>query len=39
MEPKIEPTLLFQVEFPIGKTHRGKAMTMEAITCRVKAWK
>ena len=39
MEPKIEPTLLFQAEFPFGQTRRGKAMTMEAITCRGKAWK
>ena len=39
MEPKTEPTLLFQAEFPFGQMHRGKAMTMEAITHRGKAWK
>ena len=38
MEPKTEPTLLFQAEFPFGQMRRGKSMTMEAITCRGKAW-
>ena len=37
MEQKIEPTLLFQVEFPFRQMRRGKAMTMEAIIHRGKA--
>ena len=38
MEPKTDPTLLFQAEFPFGQMHRGKAMIMEVITRRGKAW-
>ena len=38
MEPKTEATQLFQEEFPFGQMCRGKAMTMEAITCKGKAW-